>query len=56
MDELLTEALREKNAASATASRARKNLAQFLQESPSPAWTWSGDTIAAWPVDLVTGA
>jgi hypothetical protein len=49
MDELLTEALREKNAASATTSRARKNLAQFLQESPSPApaWTWSGDTIAA---------
>ena len=37
MDELLTEALqalREKNAPPAPASRARKNLAQFLLESP----------------------
>jgi Arc/MetJ-type ribon-helix-helix transcriptional regulator len=37
MDELLTEALqalREKNASPAPASRPRKNLAQFLLESP----------------------
>jgi Arc/MetJ-type ribon-helix-helix transcriptional regulator len=37
MDELLTEALqalREKNAAPAPASGTRKNLAQFLLESP----------------------
>ena len=37
VDELLTEALqalREKNAAPAPAFRARKNLAQFLLESP----------------------
>lgn len=37
MDELLAEALqalREKNALSATVPRARKNLAQFLLESP----------------------
>jgi len=37
MDELLTEALqalREKNAPPAPAPRARKNLAQFLLESP----------------------
>ena len=37
MDELLTEALqalREKNAQAASAPRARKNLAQFLLESP----------------------
>ena len=37
MDELLTEALqalREKNALAAPATRARKNLAQFLLESP----------------------
>jgi Arc/MetJ-type ribon-helix-helix transcriptional regulator len=37
VDDLLTEALqalREKNAPSAAASRPRKNLAQFLMESP----------------------
>ena len=37
MDELLTEAiqaLREKNASPSTGARTRKNLAQFLLESP----------------------